>query len=343
MTLRAALRDQATSCEHLGSPFNARLLRLIADRLEPGGVIANRLLEWPGDISSRGHSVPLRLAGSLHGLVIEGEAPELAACYPPHDVSDDALWSAVKSAMEDHTERLGQWLARPPQTNETARSAVLIAAGHWLADHYDLPFVLSELGASAGLNLFWDRYALNLPGRRLGPTDAVLTLSPDWDGPLPPNASPRVAERRGTDLTPLDPTSPDDRQRLCAYIWPDQSDRLSRTQAALAAASPVVDAADAADWLDQRLADPRPGHLHLIYHTIAWQYFPEPVKARARAAIEAAGQRATKAAPVAWLGMEADSDSPGAGMTLRLWPEDRTVTLGRVDFHGRWLRWTPRG
>ena len=53
--------------------------------------------------------------------------------------------------------------------------------------------------------------------------------------------------------------------------------------------------------------------------------------------------RATKAAPVAWLGMEADSDSPGAGMTLRLWPEDRTVTLGRVDFHGRWLRWSPRG
>ncbi len=343
MNLRAALRDQAVSCEQLGSPFNARLLRLIADRLKPGGAIADRLLGWDGDISSRGHSVPLRLVGSLHGLVIEGEAPELAACYPPHDADDDTLWAAVRSAMEDHAKRLGQWLDRPPQTNETGRSAVLIAAGHWLTDVYGLPIVLSELGASAGLNLFWDRYALDLPGGRLGPADPVLTLAPDWDGPLPPKAAPTVVERRGTDLTPLDPSLQTDRQRLCAYVWPDQTDRLTRTRAALAAAEPVVDAADAADWLETRLAEPRPGRLHLIYHTIAWQYFPEAVKARARALIEAAGENATDDAPIAWLGMEADDGSPGAGMTLRLWPGDRTVRLGRVDFHGRWLRWAPEG
>ncbi|WP_172293031.1 DUF2332 domain-containing protein [Pseudoruegeria sp. HB172150] len=339
MTLSDALRDQAGSCDALGSPFTARLLTLAADRLRPGTTVTDRLLAWRGELGSRGQSVPLRLAGSLHGLVIDGSAPDLAACYPPNQTDDESLWTAVEAAFIDHETRLMYWLNRPPQTNELGRSAVLIAAGHWLTAEYGLPIVLSELGASAGLNLFWDRYALEIPGATYGPESPVLTLKPDWQGSLPPKAEPKVTARRGTDLTPLDPTNPSHQLRLTAYIWPDQPDRLARTRAALEIAEPVVDAADAADWLETRLAEPHPGQLHLLYHTIAWQYFPEPVKDRARALIEAAGERATAHAPLAWLAMEADDDSPGAGLSLRLWPGDRRIALGRVDFHGRWLRW----
>jgi hypothetical protein len=36
--------------------------------------------------------------------------------------------------------------------------------------------------------------------------------------------------------------------------------------------------------------------------------------------------------------MENDGTSPGAVMTLRLWPGDVTLDLGRIDFHGRWVR-----
>ena len=82
-----------------------------------------------------------------------------------------------------------------------------------------------------------------------------------------------------------------------------------------------------------------PGQIHLIYHTIAWQYFPAETQATARAAIEAAGARATPDAPLAWFAMEADTESPGAALTLRLWPGDCTFQLGRVDFHGRWVDW----
>jgi hypothetical protein len=37
--------------------------------------------------------------------------------------------------------------------------------------------------------------------------------------------------------------------------------------------------------------------------------------------------------------MESDGKAPGAAMVLRLWPQDVTVDLGRVDFHGRWIKW----
>lgn len=343
MTLPEALRDQARSCEILGSPFTARLLRLAADRLTPGTPVADRLFAWEGDISSRGHSLSLRLAGALHALVRSGRDPALAAIYAaPDGASDDALWQAVAEALAAHEGFVMDWLDSPPQTNEVRRSAVLIAGAAWLTARTGLPLALSELGASAGLNLIFDRYALTAGPICIAPPDPVLTLAPDWQGAAPPEALLRVADRRGVDLNPLDPQA--DRLRLMSYIWADQTDRLTRTEAALAEAArivPRVDRGDAAGWLEDRLSTPLPGHLHLIFHTIAWQYFPQATKDRASTALGAAGARATAQAPIAHLAMEADDQTPGAGIALTLWtggtPE--RIQLGRADFHGRWIDW----
>ena len=331
MTLPAALRQQAAACASLGSPFMARLLTLLADRLRPDSPLTHRLFDWPGDIGPNGASVPLRLAGALHALVLTGHP--LAAAYPPHQADDEALWQALDSALRSEAPFLERFLNSPPQTNEVRRSAALIAAGHWLAARHPLPFVFSELGASAGLNLIWDRYALATPQGTLGPADPALTLTPDWSGPLPPPAPITVAERAGCDLNPL--TDP---QRLLAYLWPDQPHRRTLTLAALAANPPTPDRADAIDWLEPRLTA-RPGHLHLIWTTIAWQYFPAAAQAKGTALIEAAGSRASAESPLAWLSYEADTISPGAALTLRLWPGDLTIPLGRADFHGRWIDW----
>ena len=94
------------------------------------------------------------------------------------------------------------------------------------------------------------------------------------------------------------------------------------------------------------MASPLPGHLHLIFHTVAWQYFPAATKERGEALLAAAGARATHEAPLARLAMEADGTTPGAALTLTLWPGGRVIALGRVDFHGRWVDWqapTPGG
>ena len=77
------------------------------------------------------------------------------------------------------------------------------------------------------------------------------------------------------------------------------------------------------------------------HHTIAWQYFPPDVAQRGTALIEAAGALSTSECPLAWLALEHDgsSGSDGAALTLRLWPDNQTITLGRADFPGPWVRW----
>lgn len=341
MRLQTALREQAGHCAALGSPFMARLMGLCADHWPLDRTIAARMEAWPGDIGPKAVSLPLRLAGGLHALALTGVAPELAAAYPPNAVPDAQLLAALRGALRDHAAFLDRWIDSAPQTNELGRSAVLVAAARWLAARHGLPFVLSELGASAGLNLHFDRYALRVGGRVYGPTDPVLALEPDWHGPDPESADIEIAARAGVDLNPLDPSDRDDALRLLAYLWPDQEARLARTRAALTLPPAPVARGDAIDWLEARLATPQPGRLHLICHTVAWQYFPAAAQARGRAMIEAAGAAATEDAPLAWLGLEADGDTPGAALTLRLWPGDLRLGLGRACFHGRWVHWAP--
>ncbi|MEJ6397111.1 DUF2332 domain-containing protein [Yoonia sp. 208BN28-4] len=338
-----AFAYQARACADLGSPFMAQLCGLFATRPLPDTALRHRIYTWDGDLSPRGASVPLRLCGALHALKLKGD-PALDAIYPPHSVDDATLWEAVSAACITHEAFIDRWIDSPPQTNEVRRSAALIAAGNWLTDHYGLPIQTSELGASGGLNLMWDHFALEIAAQRFGPSAADVVLRPEWSGPLPPQAQPRIVARRGVDLNPLNPRDPDDALRLRAYLWPDQPDRLTLTGAAIAINETAVAQADAIDWLANHLDQPD-DTLHLIYHTIAWQYFPADVQARGERLIVQAGENATPNRPLAWLGMEPDDGTPGAALTLRIWPENKTIALGRVDFHGRWVQWqaTPKG
>ncbi|WP_386683363.1 DUF2332 domain-containing protein [Loktanella sp. R86503] len=334
----AAFLDQATHCANMQSAFMARLCTLLAGRTWPEGRIKDRVMLWTGDIGPKGQSVPLRLCGALHALRLNGD-DQLALAYPPHDVSDNTLWQAVSAALVQHADFIDSFIDSAPQTNEVRRAAGIIAAMHWLHIRCPLPFRLTELGASGGLNLMCDHFALSLPQTHLGPADAVLTLSPTWTGPVPPRAAPVVIDRYGVDLNPLNPRDPDNALRLQAYLWADQPQRLDMTRAAMKIAEAPVARADAIDGLIPRLPHIS-GQLHLIYHTIAWQYFPTDRQTLGRSLIEAAGANATDDSPLAWLGLEADgTDAPGAALTLRLWPRDVTVQLARMDFHGRWVDW----
>lgn len=343
MTLQEAFRHQSISCATMGSPFMGQLLGLLADHWPQDTALARRLAQFEGDVGPAGHSLPLRVAGGLHALVLSGRAPELQALYPPEPTSDTDLLQGVLAAFAEHEAFLLDWIESPPQTNEVRRSAALMAGAAVAAEHFDLPIFLSELGASGGLNLMWDRYALSLPGGALTADDPVLMLTPAWEGPMPPRHLPHVAERAGADLNPLDPADPQDLLRMTAYLWPDQPERLALTRAAAAIMDAPLHRGDAIDWLADRLGAAPAGHLHLIQHSVAWQYFPAEVQARGKELIETAGARASRDRPLAWMSMESDGDTTGgigAALTLRLWPGDLTLPLGRADFHGRWIRWS---
>jgi hypothetical protein len=153
-----------------------------------------------------------------------------------------------------------------------------------------------------------------------------------------------VTERRGCDSHPLDLRDDAARRRLRSYVWPDQKDRLRRLDAAIAAAlsvdPPVVDRADAADWLPARLDEPRPGRVTVVMHSIVWQYLPEEARARIAAVIARRGA-ATKvgAPPLAWLRLEPERDAAEPGLRLTLWPGRREWLLGIGDYHGRHMTW----
>ena len=343
MSLRQAFLDQADTCARMGSPLMGRVLGILAAHWDPDTALGQKMSTYQGDIGPAGHSLPLRIGGGLHALVLQGRDTALAAAYPPNDVDDATLEDAVLNALKTHETFLLDWTQHAPQTNEVRRSAALIAMARVATSHFDRPIVLSELGASGGLNLMWDRFALNLNGTRLGAQDAALTLTPDWSGAHPPASSPQVVDRSGVDLNPLNLHDDEDRLRLLSYLWADQPHRVELTRAATAVLSATVDKGDAIDWLDKRLVDAPEGHMHMIQHTVAWQYFPADAQARGTALIEAAGARATPETPLAWMQMETDGDTTGAvgaALTLRLWPGDITLHLGRADFHGRWINWT---
>lgn len=330
MTVRAAFLDQAQSCRQLGSPLTASICEGFARCLDPSqGVVARHVLNWPGDPRSRADSLPLRLCGALHALVLTGADDGLAWAYAARHVSHDLLIDV----LQRHADPILHWLKSPPQTNEVARSAPLIAAARFLGNLTRQPLHLRELGASAGLNLNFDRY-------HLGDSGDGVVLTPDWQGSMP-DGPLTVASRRGVDLNPLDPEG--DGLRLMAYCWADQDARMTRLRAALDLARrdpPPVDQGDAGEWLHEQVRTPVRGTL-LVFHTIAAQYFPPATGAACAAALTMAGAEATPDSPLAHLQMEADGGE-GAALTLTLWDgQRRDWSLGRADFHGRWVRWSP--
>jgi hypothetical protein len=225
------------------------------------------------------------------------------------------------------------------------RSAPLMAGLLTMARETEgLRLALYEVGASAGLILVLDRYCHQLGGTAAGAPDSPVVIAPRWEGPSPPQALVRISHRQGSDLEPLDVRDPGDRERLLAYIWADQVDRLARVEAAIeiaAADPPQLDRAEAGAWTERTL-DPAPeaGIARVLMHAVAMQYAGEDTRARIAAHATRVGERATARAPFAWLRFEADPDFDDQGSLRRtLWPGGREEVLALGDTHGEQLRW----
>ena len=344
--MRRAFAEQARGCERLGSPFTARLMRVLERGLDRSTRTGRAVLDWQGVADAGGDAVPLRLAGALNALARSGTRPALAGAWPPAPTPDEAtLERIVSAALADDDETLLDWLARPPQTNEVGRSAAVYAALMHVAGTHRLPIRLFELGASGGLNLLCDRYGYTLGGLRCGARDSAVQFEPEWEGEAPEGIDPVVIARRGCDRAPLDVRDPLARERLLAYVWPDQRARVERLEAALDIARdapPRVDEADAADWIEARLPPTgEPGATRVVLHTIARQYFPADVEARVAARIERCGEGATPEAPFAHVSFEQDAAAAGKGpaLDLTVWPGGQTIRLAHAQAHGSAFVW----
>ncbi|TYR31415.1 DUF2332 family protein [Mesorhizobium microcysteis] len=334
---------QADSCDRLGSPFTARLCRILVEVLDDTTATGARVANWPGEV--RDDAVALRMCGGLHRLVLEGRDPGLAAVYPPHEAGDAALASAVRAAIVAHEDALLANLDSPPQTNEIGRSGMLLPGFLAIARETRLPLALCEIGSSGGLNLLFDRFAYSYGDLNWGDAASPVRLAPDIRGAPPPlDGTLSVASRDGCDIAPVDARSQAGRMRLRSYVWPDQPLRHERLEGAFQLAREheySLAEADAASFVAGRLAGRTPGSAFALFHSIMWQYMPHETRAAITRAMAQAGEAATAEAPVAHLRMEPlELSDPHATLSLTLWPGGRTRHLARCDYHGRWIEWT---
>jgi hypothetical protein len=339
------IRQQAQACGELGSPMYAELLDRLADDLELGGPTKDVLRGHQDDPGPSG--LALRLAGSIHRLVLDGRATELERFYP----TTGGTWStAGVDAVLDLLGRRGDdvrpLLEQPPQTNEVGRSAALLGGLLRSVARHRLPVRLFEIGASGGLNLYAGRFRyLDDAGRGWGDVESPVLLESAWQGsPLPVGEQVAVVERGGCDVSPVDVTSEDGRLTLMSYVWPDMTARSARLSGAidLARREPVrIERAGAATYVEG--LDLQEGHLTVLWHSVMWQYVPRDQQERVTARVAELGERATDRRPLVHLSAEPTrrtrEDRHRFWVVAERWPGGVREYLGQMAPHGLPVTW----
>jgi len=249
-----------------------------------------------------------------------------AGPYPGFRAALLANWAAVREIV----------LARRTQTNEPGRCAILLP----LLAALPQPLALLEVGASAGLCLYPDRYAYRYDDRPvLG--DSAVVLDCATTGPVPfPERLPEIVWRAGIDLDPLDVNSADDVRWLETLIWPEHDHRRARLAAALdvvRADPPRIVAGDLNAHVAALAAEAPEGATLVIFHSAVLVYLSPGERA---AFVD--GVQALRAI---WIANEGPGVLPGISgqdTTMFVLTMDG-VPVAHAAGHGHSLRWLTHG
>jgi len=267
-------------------------------------------------------------ASRFHGAQPSGYA-EFAAWLAAH-------WAEVSATCLSHA----------TQTNEPGRCAVLLPALAAIPG----PLALIEVGASAGLCLYPDRYSYRYAAadgtvRMLHPADGPSPVILDCaiTGPVPvPDRLPEIVWRAGIDLNPLDVNDDADLTWLDALIWPEHADRRARLRAAvgIARAEPVeIVSGDLNEQVEALVARAPAGATVVVFHTAVLAYLDEEATRRFSATMARLEAR--------WLSNEGQKvvpavsenlDTPATASTDFVLALD-TEPIAFAQPHGRALHW----
>ena len=233
---------------------------------------------------------------------------------------------------------------RATQTNEVGRCATLLPVLAALPG----PLALLEVGCSAGLCLYPDRYSYRYTSPAApagtvaldpadGPSPVVLDCALDGDVPLPARL-PEVGWRGGLDLNPLDVRDDDAMRWLETLVWPEHGDRRARLSAAVGLARqdpPELVRGDLTRDLG-RLVDTVPTDATLVVlHSAVLAYLDEGDRLRFTESMAAL--------PGHWVSNEGPRVVPGVTATAGA-PPDAADVVGQAPFvlglDGRAVAWT---
>ncbi len=341
--IRAGYEQQIAYCMANDAPLTARICRAIMTIADENTRTGSRILNWDGEVIP--DALPLRSAAPFHALYQSGKAPALAAIYEGKESQQEQINNLIDTAMHIFDDEIYPWLDTPPQTNEPGRCAALMSGLMILSQRHNLPIEILEIGSSAGLNLNIHRYHFDLGGIKTGPSDSNILIKPEWRSETtPPSVQPNIISTKGVDLYPIDCKDERTRERLLAYVWPEQKLRLERTAEAIKMARdyPVdLSQGDAADWLEQQLEIPQEaGTMRVLMHSIVWQYLPRDTQKRISKAMEKAGQNSSNDRILAWVALETNQSMRQHELSIRSWPDHSDAQiLGHAHAHGFWVNW----
>ncbi|GAB2569223.1 DUF2332 domain-containing protein [Microlunatus antarcticus] len=298
---------------------------------------------------SRGVADDPAMLAWLVDLPREKQQPNLVfAAARWHGVPAPGPYAALRDALlgDDGAIR-GTILTRSTQTNEVGRLATLAPVLALLQEEAGRPLALLEVGASAGLCLYPDRYDYAWPplGALSGSGGPVLTASAA--GPLPvPGRPVEVAWRGGIDLAPVDVF--DDRAVawLETCVWPEQEERRARLRTAVAIARtdpPHLVPGDLFDLVhDQVLAAAGRGPV-VVFHTAVALYLSRPQ----RETFVETMLDLVRAGACRWVSNEQQDILPSVTATATEQPDDWLSFVLGVDGqavalthqHGAGIRW----
>ncbi len=286
------------------------------------------------------------------GVAQDDELLSLVAALPPEKQQPNLLLGAVKylfGAARDFAHFRALVLAywpqisavmrvRRTQTNEAARCATLLPVLAKLKQ----PLALLEVGASAGLCLYPDRYGYDYEEHCIAPPTPeapVFRCTVNAATPIP-TRNVEVAWRAGLDLNPLDCRDEGDARWLQALVWPGEGIRERQLAQALAIARadpPHIVAGDLRRDLPALAAQAPSDATLVIFHSAVLNYVSDPAQ-------RAAFVDVVRATGAEWIAQE-DPDI-FASDNQRSWPAGSFFQLthngkllGRAESHGAQLHW----
>jgi hypothetical protein len=295
-----------------------------------------------------GQPVPNLFLAAVHFLLLQGRQHALTAYYPslsPATPLATDPYPSFHAFCLEHREKILELIStRLVQTNEVRRCACLLPAFAVVVAHrHGRPLALVEIGASAGLNLLWDRYGYDYrEGRRYGDPRSPVQIGCTLRGnrlPLLPVALPPVATRIGIDLNPIDVCDPDAALWLRALVWPDEVGRGELLQQALQIAQqnpPRLLAGNALERLPEVLATIPDDQILCVFHTHTINQFPAEARAILAALLmEHAIERDFYRVSIEWLGRE----HPRLECVAFESGVKTESLLAHCGSHGEWLEW----
>jgi hypothetical protein len=300
---------------------------------------------------------PNLILAAVHDLLLAGDDDALGRWYPTVNggatppASD--VFPAFRAFVDSHHDAVVAMLrTRSTQTNESNRSCLWRAAIPAVGATVDAPIALLELGASAGLNLCFDRYTYDFDRNS---DDALMQCtirsgSPPVDRPIP-----QISARAGLDVHPIDVGDDVEVRWLKACVWPEHLERHRRFDAAVAIARedpPRLVHGDLVDDLEAVVATlPLDAHV-VVINSWVLTYLERDRRVELESRLGAIGADR----PVTWLTAEAPTVVSWAGerptdgeffsaVGVARW-RDGSVSrslLAKVHAHLEWMEWIGLG